>query len=488
LRIAGSFDQRGGWIDEPSANQNNFNTQNRADVRTEALLQAADNLSVNAMAIVHRNRESVNQGDYPGTGDTYTQIFGQQTVPLVNDDYELYNLTVSFDLGSVQLLNTTTNFDQRKDTQNYGYLLPIDTTIYGVYVNPDLWHTHGFTEELRASSEGNDPWQWTLGGFYRRYRWDESLSYNFGLPSSPLPEPADTFPYDDLSYSYAAFGDTSYRLFDRLTIGAGLRYFIDHQDYSTGVPQTGRFHSLDPRFYAQFKVSDEMNVYASAAKGFRTGGFNAQNEPTYQPEEVWTYEAGVKSASPDHHLNTELTGFFSNYTNYQTSGIPNPSDPINITSNAGSVQIKGAEWSLSLMPLESWTVGTNGNYTHAVFTHLYATSTAYEVGDYLDFVPRYQFGGYVQHDFALANHKATIRMDYDEMARQTQRNRSLGPLYFYESNVIHSLDLHADLAWNSNLSVGLFAQNLLNQHGFSDPLQDRIRPLTAGFNLKALFE
>lgn len=61
-----------------------------------------------------------------------------------------------------------------------------------------------------------------------------------------------------------------------------MRYFRDHQDFTDYVAQTqqtGEFSSVDPRAYVQLKLTPEANLYASAAKGFRSGGFNWDRLP-----------------------------------------------------------------------------------------------------------------------------------------------------------------------------------------------------------------
>ena len=59
------------------------------------------------------------------------------------------------------------------------------------------------------------------------------------------------------------------------------------------------------------------------------------------------------------------------------------------------------------------------------------------------------------------------------------------PWYHYESAVIRQLGIKASLFYNSNLRLGVFAQNLLNDQGFVNPFGFgangvRSRPRTLG--------
>src|SRR5688572_15749195 len=119
-----------------------------------------------------------------------------------------------------------------------------------------------FTEELRLTSIGSGAWQWTIGGFYRHARSDVDFTGQLGLPGAPgtpLPAPF-SFPQSKLSKSWAVFGDISHRLTERLTLGTGLRYFQDEQEDKISG-QAGTFDALNPRVYAQYELTDQVNTY-----------------------------------------------------------------------------------------------------------------------------------------------------------------------------------------------------------------------------------
>jgi len=502
LRVSGIFDHEGGWIDQPAADRENINSQNLADVRVKGLWKPDAQLSVSAMAEVHRNDASTNQGEDPN--GNYTQVFGLTTTPAVKDYFNIYNLTVGYDLETVRFLNTTSYVHQDLKTTDFGYTLqftPPGTAPYGVDQNPYEPINSALTEEFRFMSPGTGPWQWTAGAIYRHVILRIHQAYAFGL----LPLPEDTplpaaFPNDTStrSQSWAGFGDTSYRFADRLTLGVGLRYFHDGEDYtaaSGGAPatyQTDTFHSLNPRAYAQYKLTDNANVYASAGKGFRSGGFNSVGQPTYGPESVRTYELGTKLAVLDGRLRIDTDIFFSQYTNYQVVGLT-PAVPVNITSNAGDAQIKGVEWDVLWSPIDQWTLGLNGDYLHTRFTSIDATGTSYAVGDNLDLVPKYTVTASLQRDFKWGGHAGSTRLDYNQQGRETFRNRSLGPYYLSQSAVINMLNFNTSLDVSEMLRIGFFAQNLLNDRGVTSPVDfgnygPRSRPRTFGVEFGVKFD
>ncbi len=102
-------------------------------------------------------------------------------------------------------------------------------------------------------------------------------------------------------------------------------------------------------------------------------------------------------------------------------------------------------------------------------------------------MPRYQLTTSAQYDYTWRAKAGFVRLDYSQQGPETSRNRSIGPWYYGESDVIRTLNFNTGLAWSENLQVGFFAQNLLNEQGFANPYNYiatgvRPRPRTFGVN------
>jgi len=475
LRIAGEFDHRGGWLNQPAVNRKDYNDQNLMNVRAKGLWQPAPQFKVNATAVVHRNEAPPSVGE-DINGD-FTQVFNLTTAPSGQDNYGLYNLTLTYDFPAVRVLSTTSYIEQDKEIRDLGnrfQFTPPGTPRFESLTSR-FDDVKIVNEELRLASVGSGPWQWTVGAFYRdaQAEFDAPAAY-FGLPG-PLPDPFSV-QTSSSSQSWAVFGDASYRLTGRLTIGTGLRYFEDDQEFTglvngVGNPQAGSFDALNPRVYAQYKLTDQFNTYASAAKGFRSGGFNFSfGQPSYNPETVWTYELGTKMSLLEDRLSADLAFFYSDYSDYQIIGLPRNLDPpVSVTSNAGNATIKGLEWAVTWRPTDPWSLSFNGNYVDSEFDEINATMSSHIVGDPLDIFPKYGYTVSAQRDFKLNGRPSFVRLDYNEHGRMTFRNRSIGPWYFAESDVINMLNFSMSLQANESLSLSLFGQNLLNDRGFTDP-------------------
>jgi iron complex outermembrane receptor protein len=161
----------------------------------------------------------------------------------------------------------------------------------------------------------------------------------------------------------AAFGQVSLRLAPRLSATAGLRYTRERKRFEnagrlttleepiTVVPGTAydftdsiAHHAWTPRFVLELSGSPTTMAYASASRGFKSGGFNiTAPEPGrgYGPERVWTYELGLKTHVPRARTRMNVSAFWTDYRDLQVQTALRPG-VIDI-SNAASATIRGVE-------------------------------------------------------------------------------------------------------------------------------------------------
>lgn len=229
----------------------------------------------------------------------------------------------------------------------------------------------------------------------------------------------------------------------------------------------------------------------NAAKGFRSGGFNAVRQPTFDPESIWSYELGAKGHFIDPRLYLEVAGFFSRYDDYQIVGIV-PSLGTTVTANAGVAEIRGVDLGLVFDATEAWQLGLTGTYLDSEFTRINVTSTSHAVGDPLDMVPEYAVSAWSAYSFVwFGGSPGTFRVDYSQQGRSYFRNRSLGPDYVSQSDLVDLLN--ARLTWHGeSLSLELYALNILNDRGYLGPIvieqnAERAMPRTVGLQLRLDF-
>ncbi|MFW6348194.1 MAG: TonB-dependent receptor, partial [Cyclonatronaceae bacterium] len=149
--------------------------------------------------------------------------------------------------------------------------------------------------------------------------------------------------------AYEIFADGSFDLTPRLTLTAGLRFTYEDvtgaqetpvadtpgtlgQVLGAGsnnlfVPTEGKlsrsetFTSLVGRLNASYEFSESTNLFGNISRGRRPNVINvtASGSTVLDEEIVWSYEAGVKQLAFNNSLAIDLSGFYYDYSNFQTS-------------------------------------------------------------------------------------------------------------------------------------------------------------------------
>ncbi|MFN7782466.1 MAG: TonB-dependent receptor [Lysobacterales bacterium] len=133
------------------------------------------------------------------------------------------------------------------------------------------------------------------------------------------------------------------------------------------------FQNFSPKLSLDFKLSDEVLLYALASRGFKSGGFNIRAQATAVPrsrlpfddETVTTFEVGAKNAFLDNRLFVNLAYFNSDYRDIQLSvftAVPGSNPPIFFGdfANAGEGTVKGVE--LEYQALLTQNFSLQGNF------------------------------------------------------------------------------------------------------------------------------
>jgi len=178
------------------------------------------------------------------------------------------------------------------------------------------------------------------------------------------------------SEGFAVYAQGDFDVTDALTITAGLRWTDetkkiqlsdnrpvgDATDLTTanliaaGIPTEISESVLTPRFALSYDVNDDTLLYASATRGFRTGGWSARGGTAaavrpFESEFIWSYEAGIKKEIWDNRLRANLTGFYSDLKDLQINASDEQGN-FSIT-NAGGLEVLGFEGELIFQPTEN---------------------------------------------------------------------------------------------------------------------------------------
>ena len=182
----------------------------------------------------------------------------------------------------------------------------------------------------------------------------------------------------------AIFGAFSYA-FNKLTVSAELRYSKEDKavlDTRANLTLSDEFSNTIPRFTLDYQYSDDTLLYASAAKGLKTGGFNGINagavtipedERAFGPESNWTYEIGAKSTLLDGRMLLNVALFNVDWTNMQIQALPSNTPPelvVNtpvIYRNIGNARSRGIEIESLVALNDNWSLNIGASFTDPTY-------------------------------------------------------------------------------------------------------------------------
>ena len=399
---------------------------------------------------------------------------------------------------------------------------------------------HGFEQEFRLSSTNTGRLSWVTGLFYSNakthilYRFltdpamgDQIMRLMYGPTFNSTQRYGlvndqgfqARLEADIEEKELAGFAEANFWIIpDKLKAIAGLRYSkVDLDYYQTNYGQfSGRLPSsigsitagtstdkpLTPKVGLQYQLNANNMAYATAGKGFRAGGVNAQISqticesfltplgltasdipPAFGPDSVWSYELGGKFRITD-SLQVNLAVFRIDWKDIQATTTLGCGQ--GFTSNGGKARSEGAELQVQYRPLRDLSLYLNAGYTDAHYVDPVvgisgpgATSVpapSLNAGDKFG-IPPLQASFGAQYDFTLRNRNAYVRLDgsYKNAynAGATFGTSGYGANYFTHYNPSEFLlNLRTGMKWDNGLDVNVYVSNLLGDEkqngGFSD--------------------
>jgi len=431
LRLVAGYENTGGWIDSAVTGRKDINQAKILTLRGKLLVNLAENLQASVL-VVHQDQDQ----DYQNYGKNRISA---SLVPEINrPNYDLVNAVVRWDLGGASLINSFGYQNAKNHTMTdlssvYVPLLPLLGFPKGFITSVGLGSTSNidaYTDELRLSSTSGGPVQWTVG-LYGRQLDRNGVSKTITAPgtaSFDLISAVST----SKSKAWAAFGEMAWTATDHLTVTGGLRYFHETRTLtavsaSFGSPaaneNSGEFSSINPRVNVSYKLSPDAMVYASASKGFRSGGFNsaATGGPlTYDPEKLWTYELGAKHQFLDRRLTLEGAAYYNDWKGVQSSFFP-VGAAIGYITNGGKVDGWGVDASLSARPVNGLTLTATYGWNNLDYK---TASAEHAVGDPVDYAVRESWSGSLDYRHAVFGQTpGFVRLDYQHAGRSSIINR-----------------------------------------------------------------
>ena len=197
---------------------------------------------------------------------------------------------------------------------------------------------------------------------------------------------------DNTTEAFAVYGQADWTFADAWTLTAGLRFTDESKDVewtandnprwagrtSFGKKDSQSTSQWTPRVALKYDFNPDVNVYASVTQGFKSGGWNARGTSNaallpFGPEEVTSYEIGLRSQWFDNRLRLNVTGFRSDTTDFQLPA--GYKDPVSgaitfVTGNYADLLVDGVEVELVAAPVDGLTIFANIGLMDAQYENL----------------------------------------------------------------------------------------------------------------------
>lgn len=383
-RLSGYSHTRDPMIENANPAGPDYNDRNEWGVRGKLLIEPNDNFDI-MLNYSHAERDHIccatPAQDYlvPAfsailpSGPENDQIFDANGSE-GETKLDVLSAEINFDIGD----HTLTSITSYTDVETVGNFIGIGLPFTLVPLNRGDDEINQFTQEIRLASPTDQTVSYVLGAYY--FEKDLNRTFTRFIDATSLVGVWQALSTDAQvkNESAALFGQATWNVSDDFRLSAGLRY--NHEDISldqqVGVPalpfpnptNAPVFPEAAPgtvsaslsdeafswRLIGEFDISDDILLFASAARGYKGPGANTlpsgitASDPIVDAEIPTNFEAGFKSTLLDGRMTLNASVFTTEFEDFQTSLTSVTAvTPSFFLDNAGSLETSGVEVELS---------------------------------------------------------------------------------------------------------------------------------------------
>lgn len=461
----------------------------------------------NLSAYKYRNRpNALPTSDFGGGAQAFTKPFlrtvnqgFELNIPgtnrrIANDDDVFKTvqkgiaLHLGYDFGNVSLSSISGFRDTKFNWLNDGDGADI---FFVNYLQQDS--SKQYSQEFQLSG-GGEKIEWLAGAFYFRETGESFIALPFPFGAN-LPFYI-TIDGTAKTRALAGFGEVRWNVTDRLKVTLGGRYSSEKRaaayryEINFGAPVVANpdlketFNAFTPRLVVNYELTDDLNIYASATRGFKSGGFNLLAiQPSFDPEKLWSFEGGFKATFGGGRGFVNGNVFYTDYKDVQVQQIVNLSS---VLTNAAAATIKGAELEVGYRERKGLEAGGTLAFLDATYDKFCtgdptqptapisagcnAANPIDLTGNRFPRAPKWTLSGYLGYTADLGRGGslgARVDVRYQSLTYFTQFNR---PLISQNGYTL----VNGRVTWTSadeKFAFSAFANNLTNKKYFTEVLE-----------------
>jgi len=454
-------------------------------------------------AVVGENPDPLAGGTY--YQDAYASYLQDRrsSVNELDSRMDMLSVLAEWDLGFATMVSGTSYMEHE---------LPFNLSYGGGLVDtPSLYNTESWSQELRLVSNGDGAVNWVVGAFVNDAQIETDTVTtlpDFGPVYGPLFGFQGNTRTKGLidTRSWSVFGEVSALFMDgKLEPSFGLRYYEDDREFTdliTGNLGLGKSDSVNPKLGLKWNLAEEGMLYLSAAKGFRSGSVQGQDQvdaaaamgvstdTLLDEDSLWSYELGTKWSLGNGTLMLDAAIYHTRWDGVQlqfgtATGVAN--------ANAGDAEITGLDLGfIYATPVKGLTLQLSGNINRSEWINVDPVMAAIlpglGKGQTLANAPR-------RSATLAADYRSTLESlgwaDVDGFARfslshqRPQTEVTTGDATHELNDLSLRLGVHAN-QWEFTL----FGENLLDQDtpialtNYTESPQQRLYPRKVGVSVK----
>jgi iron complex outermembrane receptor protein len=430
-KLSGYYTADDGYVDNPVTQERNLNDKENYGVRAAVRWLASESVTWDLAGDYQRsnqmNIQNMVAGEIPTTG-AVTQyncnsgvvgrsrfsctglrtdranlaglVVGEKAEYPLGNEVAAHSLTSNLQwdaaLGTVNFITGWRDMQQRfsLDFFNGKATNGLATGPTGAFVISNDGRHRQFTQEVKLAGKIGETFDYVAGVYYFKEKNRTDFADVFTLALAPgvfLPLVLEDRVLDNTSRAYAAYTQWDWHATDRLTATVGARWTNEKEEIgytpnanpritapasqristanilARGIPTEQSTSLVTPRFALKYQFNDDLMAFASATRGFKSGGWNARatagpNGPAqiqpFTEEKVWSYELGFRSEWFDKRLRLNVTGFQYEAEDFQLpAAFVNPNGSITfITQNFATLENQGVEVEVIAAPFDGLNV------------------------------------------------------------------------------------------------------------------------------------
>jgi iron complex outermembrane receptor protein len=313
---------------------------------------------------------------------------------LSTSDFEGHGLTLAWDVSDALTIKSLTGYREltwrayQDFVEAFAFITSTDPTFplqpLPVSLITDTGVTsHQFSQELQFIGNAGERIKYIAGLYY----FSEGSSATAVGMQAAAGTVLNKFRYVSAdAESKAAYAQATWTppiLDDKLDFTLGARYTRDRREAertnaengvyfergsATGTDNDDDFSKFNPMFTVGYAWSDDVSSYAKVATGYKAGGSSESGpigefDQTFDPENVTTYELGLKSFAWEQRIRANIALFESRFDDMQLAFATDPGDAGIVQSyNAGKATVRGVELDLLIQPTDDFSANLEYAY------------------------------------------------------------------------------------------------------------------------------